>query len=134
RGSREKGSWVKGSCTKHLMFRVFSVRKGSMCAELGSGNRVMTDSSMVVKPSMEEPSKAIPSSAASSSNSEAGMLKWCSLPGTSVKRMSTNFTSSSAMNFAISETLENAMDATKMVIRAVISTSQVYARHRADRD
>src|SRR5699024_12570058 len=48
--------------------------------------------------------------------------------------MSTNFTSSSAINFTISETLENAMVAPKRVICAVISTSQVYARHRVDRD
>ena len=49
----------------------------------------MSDSSMLVKPRMEEPSKANPSAAASSVKASAGMVKWCSWPGTSVKRTST---------------------------------------------
>src|SRR5699024_6194848 len=108
RGSRLNGSRVNGSWTKNLMFSVFDSRNGSIFAVARSGRRFMSDSSMVVNPRMEEPSKARPSSMASSSKASAGMLKCCSVPGTSVKRMSTNSTSSSLMNFTTSSGVSNA--------------------------
>ena len=63
----------------------------------------MSDSSTVVKPRIEDPSNASPSSIAASSNSDAGIVKCCSVPGKSVKRMSTNLTSSSEMKSIISD-------------------------------
>lgn len=77
----ENASRVKGSWTKNLMFKVFALRNGSKVAVARSGSRFMSDSSMVVKPRIEEPSKARPSSIASSSNIPAGMEKCCSMPG-----------------------------------------------------
>src|SRR5712691_13241099 len=49
----------------------------------------MSDSSMVWKPRMEEPSKPRPSSKMSSLSSETGMEKCCQRPGRSMKRRST---------------------------------------------
>ena len=95
RGSRENGSRVNGSWTKNLTFRVFALRNGSIRAVLRSGSSAMSDSSMEVKPRTEDPSNARPSVIASSSNADAGMVKCCSVPGTSVKRTSTNSTPSS---------------------------------------
>src|SRR5699024_9998822 len=103
------GSKVSGSCTKNFMFNVFSIRNGSKVAVAGCGNSVMSDSSMEVKPRTEEPSKAKPCSAASSSNSSAGMVKWCSVPGTSVKRTSKKRMPSSLMYSTTSEIVAKAM-------------------------
>src|SRR5699024_12639142 len=62
-----------------------------------SGRRVMSDSSTEVKPAIDEPSKAKPSAAVSSVRAEAGTVSACSVPGTSVNRMSRNSTPSSRM-------------------------------------
>src|SRR6266566_1676359 len=61
---------------------------GSICAVEASGMRSMSDSSMVWKPRMDEPSKPRPSSKMPSFSSETGIEKCCQRPGRSMKRRS----------------------------------------------
>ena len=77
RGSREKGSSVKGSTMEKLTTSVFAARKGSTKAEVGSGISFMSDSWMAVKPRTEEPSNMSPSDKAASRNSLTGIVKCC---------------------------------------------------------
>lgn len=58
----------------------------------------MSDFSTLVKPLIEEPSKASPSVMASSSKAAAGTDRCCSVPGTSVKRTSIQRMPLSVMN------------------------------------
>ena len=80
-----------------FIVRVLRTRKGSTKAVATSGMSCMSDSAMPAKPRIEEPSKSWPVTKKSSSTLEAGTLKWCCMPGRSVKRMSTNSIPSSLM-------------------------------------
>src|ERR1700709_1256235 len=68
-----------------------------MNAVSASGLSSMSDASMPFQPAIDEPSKAWPLSNLSSSNAETGTETCCSLPRVSVKRRSTNLTSSFLM-------------------------------------
>src|SRR6476469_9113392 len=87
--------------------RVFSMRKVSRNAVVTSGISCMSDSAMPWKPRMEDPSKSGPLTKKSASTLVAGTLKCCWTPGRSVKRISTNFTSSSLMNLRTSSAVLN---------------------------
>src|SRR5947207_7821659 len=78
---------------------------GSICAVAGSGKSSMSDSSMVWKPRIDEPSKPIPSAKSSSVMSATGMEKCCQRPGMSMKRRSTIFASLSFASLITSFTL-----------------------------
>src|SRR5512147_2144706 len=64
----------------------------------------MSDAWMPFQPAIEEPSKGWPSSNQFSVTMRAGMETCCSLPRVSVKRRSTNFTSSSLILLITSAT------------------------------
>ena len=66
-----------------------------MKAVSASGTSSMSDASMPFQPAIDEPSNAWPLSNLSSSNADTGTETCCSLPRVSVKRKSTNLTSSS---------------------------------------
>jgi len=72
---------------------------GSITAEAGSGISFMSDSLITFQPAIEEPSNMMPSAKASSSISLESMVTCCILPRGSVKRRSTNLTSSSLIFF-----------------------------------
>src|SRR6266568_587264 len=78
---------------------------GSICAVAGSGKSSMSDSSMVWKPRIDEPSKPIPSANSSSVMSATGIEKCCQRPGMSMKRRSTIFASLSFASLIASFTL-----------------------------
>ena len=67
-------------------------RQGRMAKVLGSGMATMSDSSMRVKPSMDEPSKPMPSSSAPSSSSSV-IAKLLRNPSTSVNQSRMNLMS-----------------------------------------
>ena len=75
---------------------------GSMNALAGSGTTSMSLTSIVWKPRIDEPSKPSPSSKASDVRQLTGTEKCCQVPGRSVKRRSTIFTSWSRMAFETS--------------------------------
>ena len=77
RGSREKGSSVKGSTIEKFTTRVLRSRNGSTNAEEMSGMSFMSDSWMAVNPRTEEPSNMRPSDKAASKNSLTGIVKCC---------------------------------------------------------
>ena len=55
--------------------RVFSLRYGSMYADSGTGSSFISDSLIVWKPRIEEPSNIRPSVNTASSNDSTGTLK-----------------------------------------------------------
>ncbi len=69
-------------------------RQGRIANVVGSGNAIMSDSSMRAKPSIEEPSKPTPSSSAGSSSSTV-MATLFKEPRMSVNQRRMNFTSCS---------------------------------------
>src|ERR1700761_2924114 len=75
-----------------------------MKAVSASGTSSMSDASMPFQPAIEEPSNAWPLSNLSSSNADTGTETCCSLPRVSVKRKSTNLTSSSLTSCMTSAT------------------------------
>ncbi len=79
------------------------MRNGSMYAVVTSGMSCMSDSWMLAKPRMDEPSNSWPTEKNSSSTVDAGMLKCCCTPGRSVNRISRNLTSVSLMNASTSD-------------------------------
>src|SRR3954451_11436856 len=107
RGSRLYGSSVKGSTIEKLRMSVFSVRKGSTYAVVGSGTSFMSDSWIGWNPRIEEPSNIWHSVKKSTVSDLAGTLKCCITPGRSQNLTSTNLTSSSLMNARTSSALLN---------------------------
>src|SRR2546428_614420 len=79
---------VIGSLTLQMRTMVGTAVNGYICAVEASGMRSMSDSSMVWKPRMDEPSKPRPSSKMPSFSSETGIEKCCQRPGRSIKRRS----------------------------------------------
>src|SRR6202012_854881 len=75
-----------------------------MKAVSASGTSNMSDASMPFQPAIDEPSNAWPLSNLSSSNADTGTETCCSLPRVSVKRKSTNLTSSSLTSCMTSAT------------------------------
>src|ERR687893_528868 len=69
--------------------RVEDEKNGSICAVVGSGMRVMSDSLIAFQPAMDEPSNMMPSAKTSSSTMETSKVTCCHLPRGSVKRKST---------------------------------------------
>src|ERR671913_2153689 len=84
------------------MDRVDDEKNGSICAVVGSGMRVMSDSLIAFQPAMEEPSNMVPSAKMSSSTMETSKVTCCHLPRGSVNRKSTYFTSLSLIAFSTS--------------------------------
>src|SRR5438309_4832343 len=72
-----------------VRLKVGTAQKGSMNALIGSGIASMSDASIDFQPRMDEPSKPMPSSKASSVNSAMGQLKCCQVPKVSTNLMST---------------------------------------------
>src|SRR4028119_1199138 len=69
--------------------RVEDEKNGAICAVVGSGMRVMSDSLIAFQPAMDEPSNMMPSAKTSSSTMETSKVTCCHLPRGSVKRKST---------------------------------------------
>ena len=82
--------------------RVGTAVNGSICAVDGSGISSMSDSSMVWKPLIDEPSNPRPSWKMPSFSSETGIEKCCQRPGRSMKRRSTILTPFSLAIFSTS--------------------------------
>src|SRR5215210_7070235 len=84
------------------MDRVDDEKNGSICAVVGSGMRVMSDSLIAFQPAIDEPSNMMPSANTSSSTMETSKVTCCHLPRGSVKRKSTYLMSLSLIAFSTS--------------------------------
>ena len=91
---------VNGSTTSQRMFNVASSKKGSITALSVSGIKIMSDSSMLFQPAIDEPSNIFPSLSISLSTTLAGTVTCCSFPMVSQKRRSTNLTSCSLISLS----------------------------------
>src|SRR5207247_6135324 len=80
---------VTASLTLQISTSVGTAVNGSRPARDGAGISSMSDSSMVWKPRIEEPSNPSPSSKMSSFSSDTGIEKCCQSPGRSMNRRST---------------------------------------------
>jgi hypothetical protein len=75
--------------TLQIRTSVGTAVNGSITAVAGSGSSSMSDSSIVWKPRIDEPSKPSPSSKMPSFSSDTGIEKCCQSPGRSMNRTST---------------------------------------------